>query len=242
MFFGSNLQFLRRSNQNMTQERLAERMNVSRQTISRWESGEAIPEVPKLMELCGIFSCTMDSLLREDMTARSSIYQPIRIERVAPFRYAAVTIISKQPEDHAFLCLKNWAQNNALSDTTCIGWDFPYISQEQKLRFGLHGYTAAAILPEAFSPGCPGAEILENPQADYAVMTIRDPFVQPFDRIPGAYRLIIEYLSTGIHKKNYETGTLPCFEREYTRDGVTYMDIYIHCRPGETPKIHTHFT
>ena len=73
-------------------------------------------------------------------------------------------------------------------------------------------------------------------------MTIRDPFVQPFERIPGAYRQIIEFLSTGIHKKNYEKGTLPCFEREYTRDGVTYMDIYIHCKPGETPKIHTHFT
>ena len=46
MFFGTNLQFLRRSNQNMTQERLAERLNVSRQTISRWESGEAFPRFP----------------------------------------------------------------------------------------------------------------------------------------------------------------------------------------------------
>ena len=242
MYFGANLQFLRRSNQNMTQERLAERVNVSRQTISRWESGEALPEVPKLMELCEIFSCTLDNLLREDMTARSSIYLPIRIERVDPFRYAAVTIISKEPEDHAFLCLKNWAQRNDLPAPACIGWDFPYISQEQKHRFGLHGYTAAAILPEDFTPSYPGAEILENPRADYAVMTIRDPFVQPFDRIPGAYRQIIEFLSTGIHKKKYEKGTLPCFEREYIRDGITCMDIYVHCSPGETPKIHTHFT
>ena len=242
MFFSSNLQFLRRSSQNMTQERLAERMNVSRQTISRWESGEALPEVPKLMELCGIFSCTLDNLLREDMTARGAIYHPIRIERVAPFQYAAVTIISKQPEDHAFLCLKNWIQCNDLRAPTFIGWDFPYISQEQQHRFGLHGYTAAAVLPEDFVPGHSGADILKNPQADYAVMTIRDPFVQPFDRISGAYRQVMEYLSTGIHKKNYEKGTLPCFEREYVLDGVTYMDIYIHCRPGEEPKIHTNFT
>ena len=242
MYFSTNLQFLRRSSQNMTQERLAERMNVSRQTISRWESGEALPEVPKLMELCEIFSCTLDNLLREDMTVRVSIYQPVRIERVAPFRYAAITIISKEPEENACTCLENWTARNELPESIRIGWDFPYISQEQKHRFGLHGYTAAAVLPPDFEPRHPGAEILENPQADYAVMTIRDPFVQPFERIPGAYRQIIEFLSTGIHKKKHEKGTLPCFEREYVRDGVTFMDVYIHCQPGETPKIHTNFT
>ena len=65
MFFGKNLQYLRKSNQNMTQECLAERMNVSRQTISRWESGEVLPEVSKLLELSEIFSCTLDSLLQD---------------------------------------------------------------------------------------------------------------------------------------------------------------------------------
>lgn len=242
MFFSSNLQFLRRSSQAMTQERLAERMNVSRQTISRWEAGEVLPEIAKLLELCEIFSCTLDQLLREDLTARSTVYQPVRIERVAPFRYAAITVISKEPEDHAFTCLRDWADRNGLTNPACIGWDFPYISQEQKQRFGLHGYTAAAILPQAFSTIHPGAEILENPQADYAVMTIREPFVQPFERIPGAYRLILEFLGSGIHKKKYEKGTLSCFEREYLLDGVTYMDVYIHCQPGDTPKINTSFT
>ena len=242
MFFGKNLQYLRKSNQNMTQECLAERMNVSRQTISRWESGEVLPEVSKLLELSEIFSCTLDSLLQEDLTARSGIYLPVRIERIAPFRYAALTIISKEPEEHAFRCLQNWTEQNALSEPIRIGWDFPYVSQEQKHRFGLRGYTAAAVLPENFEPRFSGAEILKNPQADYAVMTIREPCVQPFERIPGAYRLIMEFLSTGIHKKKYEKGTLSCFEREYIRDGVGFMDIYIHCQPGETPKIHTNFT
>ena len=242
MYFSSNLQYLRRSSQNMTQERLAERMNVSRQTISRWESGEALPEVPKLIELCDIFSCTLDNLLRENMTTRGSIYQPIRIERVASFRYAAITVISKEPEEHAFTCLQNWTGRNVLPSPVCIGWDFPHLSQEQKHRFGLRGYTAAAILPEDFEARYPGAEILQNPQADYAVLTVLEPFAQPFEKIPGAYRQILEFLDNGIHKKKYEKGTLPCFEREYVRDGVTYMDVYIHCQPGETPKINTNFT
>ena len=102
--------------------------------------------------------------------------------------------------------------------------------------------TAAAILPEEFVPSHPGADILTNPQADYAVMTIRDPGIDPAQRVSEAYRLILELLNSGIHKKKPETGILPCFEREYIRDGIPCMDIYVHCQPGETPKIHTIFT
>ena len=39
MFLGSNLQYLRKLHGNITQEKLAERMGVSRQTISKWETG-----------------------------------------------------------------------------------------------------------------------------------------------------------------------------------------------------------
>ncbi len=67
MSFGTNLQFLRKKNE-MTQEALAERMDVSRQTISKWESDGAYPEMEKIIALCDMFSCTMDALLREDLT------------------------------------------------------------------------------------------------------------------------------------------------------------------------------
>ena len=39
MKLGSNLQYLRKLHGNMTQEKLAERMGVSRQTVSKWETG-----------------------------------------------------------------------------------------------------------------------------------------------------------------------------------------------------------
>ena len=42
MSFGKNLQFLRHLRENMTQEDLAEKMNVSRQTISKWELGGSL--------------------------------------------------------------------------------------------------------------------------------------------------------------------------------------------------------
>lgn len=63
MSFGENLQYLRKK-ENITQEQLAERMEVSRQTISKWESDTSYPEMDKILSLCEMFGCTMDSLLR----------------------------------------------------------------------------------------------------------------------------------------------------------------------------------
>lgn len=63
MSFGENLQFLRKKN-NITQEQLAEQLGVSRQSVSKWESDGSYPEMDKLMQLCEMFSCNMDTLMR----------------------------------------------------------------------------------------------------------------------------------------------------------------------------------
>lgn len=242
MFLGTNLQFLRKTNGNMTQERLAERMGVSRQTVSKWESGDACPELSKLIELCGVFSCKLDALLREDMAARESIYSPVRILRVKGFRMARYVMISPQPEDDVNAYMDSWAQRSGLLDIPGaapdrIGWDFPYVSVEQKNRFGLRGYAAAYVLPEGFEPTCGGAEIVSQPDADYAVMTIRDPFAAAFDRIPRAYQRILEYLSNSGIPKSAENGFLPCFEWVCQRDGVVCMDVFIHCGPADSTTV-----
>lgn len=61
--FAENLQFYR-NRKEMTQEQLAEKMGVSRQTISKWEAGTSYPEMEKLLLLCDLFSCSMDTLMR----------------------------------------------------------------------------------------------------------------------------------------------------------------------------------
>lgn len=47
----------------MTQEELADRLNVSRQAVSKWESDIAFPETDKIIELCKLFSLSADELL-----------------------------------------------------------------------------------------------------------------------------------------------------------------------------------
>lgn len=246
MFLGSNLQYLRKINGNMTQERLAERLGVSRQTVSKWESGEASPEIPKLLDLCEIFRTKLDDLLRQDMNARANIYYPVRIERVEGFRMAQYVMISPNPEEDVNAYMDAWAQRSGLLDIPGktpkrIGWDFPFVSNEQKNRFGLRGYASAYILPEGFEPNCPGVQISSQEAADYAVMTIRDPFAAAFDRIPHAYQLILEYLSCNGIKKNLKHDILPCFEYVYEKDGTVFMDVFIHCDSTAKADVFTSF-
>ncbi len=53
----------RRRASNLTQEDVASRLGVSRQTIGKWESGKATPELDKLVALCDLLGCSLDELV-----------------------------------------------------------------------------------------------------------------------------------------------------------------------------------
>lgn len=53
-----------RKSRGLTQEQLAEKLNVSRQSVSKWESGQAIPELETIVALCRVFDITTDYLLK----------------------------------------------------------------------------------------------------------------------------------------------------------------------------------
>ncbi len=53
-----------RKSRNLTQEQLAECLDVSRQTISKWESGQSLPELDKIVALSEIFNVSTDLLLK----------------------------------------------------------------------------------------------------------------------------------------------------------------------------------
>ena len=65
MNFASNLQKLRKK-ENMSQEALAEKLDVTRQSVSKWESGATYPEMDKLIAICKIFNIDMDTLVNGD--------------------------------------------------------------------------------------------------------------------------------------------------------------------------------
>ncbi len=64
--FSENLRKIRKDN-NLSQEQLADELGVSRQAISKWESGAAYPEMDKIIALCEKFNVNMDDLLHKDI-------------------------------------------------------------------------------------------------------------------------------------------------------------------------------
>ena len=78
MNFSEKLLTLRKANE-LTQEQLAEKLDVSRQSISKWESGQATPELDKIVALSAIFNVTTDYLLKsseiDDLSVKTEMLE-----------------------------------------------------------------------------------------------------------------------------------------------------------------------
>ena len=67
MKFGDKLIVLRKKN-GLSQEELAEKLGVSRQSVSKWESNNTYPETDKIVQICNLFDCSMDDLINDKVT------------------------------------------------------------------------------------------------------------------------------------------------------------------------------
>ena len=67
-----------------SQEELAERLNVSRQSVSKWESAQSMPDIDKILQLSSLFSVTTDCLLKDTQndTQPAAAQTPAPLPRV----------------------------------------------------------------------------------------------------------------------------------------------------------------
>lgn len=57
-----NIIIQKRKEKNMTQEELAEKLNVARQTVSKWETGETVPDIDSLKKLAILLEISIDRI------------------------------------------------------------------------------------------------------------------------------------------------------------------------------------
>lgn len=79
MDFGMKLQSLRKE-KGLSQEALAERLNVSRQAVSKWESGAGYPEMDKLILISDLFGVSIDYLIKDS-------HEPVQDEQRVESKY-----------------------------------------------------------------------------------------------------------------------------------------------------------
>lgn len=82
MTFGEKLSKERKAN-NYTQEQLADILGVSRQSVSKWELDVVYPETDKLIKLGELFDCSMDYLLKENVTERTGSKSGVFYKKIA---------------------------------------------------------------------------------------------------------------------------------------------------------------
>ncbi len=113
MKFGENLKKLRKLKK-LSQEDLAEKMQVSRQSVSKWETGDAYPEMNNILELCKIFHCHINDLVNDSIIDVDSLDEEIKMN-VVKFRREqqskmkglskAITIIARIGKIICLVCI-----------------------------------------------------------------------------------------------------------------------------------------
>ena len=81
MKFGENLKQIRKD-KNISQEELAEKLGVARQSISKWETGENYPSMQNIICLCDIFKCKINTLVHENISDLNSLDEDVKMSVV----------------------------------------------------------------------------------------------------------------------------------------------------------------
>ena len=118
MTFSDKLIALRRK-AGWSQEELAERLNVSRQSVSKWEGAQSMPDIDKIVQLSSLFSVTTDYLLKDGQDDP----QPAAAETPSPL--PRVTLA--QAEDYLTRAQAN-APRMALATALCIVSPIPLLA------------------------------------------------------------------------------------------------------------------
>jgi len=105
MEFSKNLQKLRKE-KGLSQEALAEMINVSRQAVSKWESGQSYPETDKLITISEIFGVTLDNLIKDSElqdNSQNTVATPFWAMRGSFFEYKSKRIALGLPLVHVHI-------------------------------------------------------------------------------------------------------------------------------------------
>lgn len=119
MILAEKIMQLRKKN-GWSQEELAEQMHVSRQSVSKWESGTSIPDLNKILLLSQIFGVSTDYLLKEEMEEQEEILAIETLEESVtdsqePVRRVSLEEAASYMEDSAYA-----AKRIAIGVSMCI--------------------------------------------------------------------------------------------------------------------------
>lgn len=103
-----------RKKKGWSQEELAEKLNISRQSVSKWESGASIPDIDKIILISGLFGVSTDYLLRDEMETEEISEKEIQCEE------SDAKCVSVEEADSFMRLKRKLAVPTALGTALCI--------------------------------------------------------------------------------------------------------------------------
>lgn len=112
-----------------SQEELAERLNVSRQSVSKWELGECSPDIEKILRMSELWNVSTDYLLKEETEEANEVEDTMRAQTVATEEKVSEQVASKkkfqrflsEPEVNEYLqTVRECAPRIAIGVLLCI--------------------------------------------------------------------------------------------------------------------------
>ena len=91
-----------RKQRGWSQEELAQQLSVSRQSVSKWESGASVPDLDKILKMSEIFGVSTDTLLKEEMelNERKTTFEDLQNEQMKTDTSGMT--------NYGFYCLAEW--------------------------------------------------------------------------------------------------------------------------------------
>ena len=86
MTIGTKIQTLRKQ-RGLSQEQLAEILGVSRQAVSKWEAGQSVPDIDKIVLICDYFGVTTDYILRNEKLPKTEQEHESQPDNLVQYKY-----------------------------------------------------------------------------------------------------------------------------------------------------------
>lgn len=137
MLLSEKIAIIRKIN-NLTQEEFAEKMSVSRQAVSKWETGACIPDVQILIKIADFYSITLDQLVREENDLPLSKEDEIKLSQAEENDRIDINI--DQYIGKVCDVSMNSLRYNAIRDVTIVGSCGNLICFTRKKKYGFFNY------------------------------------------------------------------------------------------------------
>lgn len=196
MILADKVMALRKKN-GWSQEELAEKLNISRQSVSKWESGASIPDIDKIIALSGLFGVSTDYLLKDDLE------KELPSETDDVYEAAKERAVSLQ-EANSFLSLvRGLAGRIALAAGLCVFSPIPMIVMSGLAEYGPEEGHRAIRLSEDMAGGLGMVILLVLVAIGVAVLVLSDMRTEKY-RYLEKESLALQYGVEGIVRKRKE--------------------------------------